>query len=382
MSKLFSPVTLGKVTLANRVMISPMCQYSAIDGVAQPWHKVHYGRLAMGGAGLVMVEMTLVSPEGMGTAGDLGLWTDEQEAALAEVATTIRELGATPAIQLGHTGRKGATQRPWHGGMALSGGDLEARGERPWPIVAPSAIPMSADRATPRAVSLEDIDRIKRDFVQAAGRALRAGFDVIEIHAAHGYLLHQFVSPISNHRTDEYGGDLARRIRLPVEITQEIKALMGRMNALFVRMSVTDGVEEGHGVPESVTFAQALKAAGADVIDCSSGGLIGTASNSRSARSRGFQVPLARAIREGADVSTVAVGLILDGPQAEAVLKDGSADLIAVGRSALDDPNWPLHARQTIDGPGFEHWPPQSGWWLERRAALLSSTQRGMSPLE
>lgn len=371
MSKLFSPARIGGVTLHNRVMISPMCQYSAVNGIAQPWHLVQYGRFAMGGAGLVMVEVTAVSEQGMGTTGDLGLWTDEQEAALAQVATTIRDLGATPAIQLGHAGRKGATQRPWHGGRPLSQVDLVERGETPWPIVGPSAIAMSPLHAEPQPLTISDIARIKEDFVQAAVRALRAGFEVIEIHAAHGYLLNQFVSPVSNQRTDDYGSDLQGRMRLPVEITRAVKEVMREESALFVRISVSDGADGGHEPAQSIEFAKALKAAGADAIDCSSGGISGQASASRLARSLGYQVPYARAVRHEAQVPTIAVGLILDGPQAEAVLQDEAADLIAIGRAALDDPNWALHAREALEGRDFAAWPPQSGWWLARRAALL-----------
>lgn len=370
MSKLFTPLTLAGVDFPNRVMISPMCQYSARNGVAQPWHVVQYGRFAMGGAGVVMVEVTAVTEQGMGTAGDLALWNDAQEAALAKVAATIRGLGAVPGIQLGHAGRKGATQRPWHGGSALSQVDTAARGEQPWPLVAPSAVAMSPDRAAPEPLSLEGVSEIRYAFVQAAGRALRAGFDVIELHAAHGYLLNQFISPVANLRNDAYGGDLHGRVRLPAEIVAGIKAQMTAGQALFVRLSVSDGVEGGHEVADSVEVAKLFRQAGADVIDCSSGGLAGRASASRLARALGYQVPFSEAIRTQAQIPTVAVGLILDGPQAEAVLQNEAADLVAVGRAALDDPNWPLHARQALDGPGYDAWPEQAGWWLERWAAL------------
>lgn len=372
MSMLFSPVRLGRVTLPNRVMISPMCQYSAVDGVIQRWHLTHYGRFAMGGAGLVVVEVTAVNEEGLGTHGDVGLWTDAQQAALAEVAATIRSFGAVPGIQLGHAGRKGSTQRPWHGGESLSEPDRVERGETGWPVAGPSALAMPG-RPPPRAMTLADIERVRTDFIAAAARALDAGFEVIELHAGHGYLLNQFISPLSNRRDDAYGGDLERRVRLPAEIVAGIRARMADRGALFVRLSVSDGIDGGHDVFESVAVARALKLAGADVIDCSSGGLAGRASASTLARSLGYQVPYARALRDGAQIPTVAVGLILDGPQAEQVLQDESADLIAIGRAALEDPNWALHARQALDGPGYGHWPPQAGWWLERWAALRRS---------
>jgi len=377
MSKLFSPFTLGNLTLPNRVMISPMCQYSGTGGVAQPWHLVQYGRMAMGGAGLVMVEMTSVSEQGLSTHGDLGLWTDEQEAALAQVARTIRDMGAVPAIQLGHAGRKASSQRPWHGGRSLTEADLRERQEAPWMTVAPSAVAISPAHAEPRALGLEEIARIKADFVSATRRALRAGFAMIELHAAHGYLLNQFLSPVSNLRDDRYGGDLAGRIRLPVEIAAAVKAAMGQSAVLSVRLSVSDGVDGGHEVPQTVEFAKALKAAGVDVLDCSSGGIAGAANATRLVRGRGYQVPFAHALRESVGLPTIAVGLILDGPQAEAVLQDGAADLIAIGRAALDDPNWPHHARAALTGPDYAHWPPQAGWWLQNRAALLARLAGG-----
>jgi len=371
MSRLFSPLSLGKVTLPNRVMISPMCQYSGLKGVAQPWHLVQYGRFAMGGAGLVMVEMTAVSEQGLSTHGDLGLWTDEQEEALAQVAATLRGMGAIPAIQLGHAGRKASSQRPWHGGRSLSEVDLLDRGERPWPTVAPSAVAISSAHAEPQALTVEEIARIREDFVQAARRALRAGFEMIELHAAHGYLLNQFLSSVSNLRDDHYGGDLDGRMRLPVEIATAVKAVMGEETVLSVRLSVSDGVDGGNELPQTVSFAKALKNAGVDVLDCSSGGIAGAANATRLVRGLGYQVPFAHALREAVGLPTIAVGLILDGPQAETVLQDGSADLIAIGRAALDDPNWAHHARATLTGRDYAQWPPQAGWWLQNRAALL-----------
>lgn len=371
MSQLFSPFQIGGVTLKNRVMISPMCQYAGRDGLAGCYHLAHYGRFALGGAGMVMIEVTAVTPEGMGTTGDLGLWNDAQRDELAKVAECIAALGAVPAIQIGHAGRKGATQRPWHGGGPLSDVDLRERGEAPWPLVAPSAVAMTVGRALPQALDLDGIAAIRDAFVGSVRRAVEAGFKVIEVHSAHGYLLNQFVSPVSNHRNDAYGGDLEGRCRLSCEIVAAVKADLPGDCALFVRISAADGVEGGHELPDSVEFARLLKAAGADLIDCSSGGLTGRASGSRLAARRGYQVPYADAIRREAAVPTVAVGLILDGSQAEEVLAEGAADLIAIGRAALDDPNWALHARQALEGAGYEHWPPESGWWLDKRAAQL-----------
>lgn len=373
MSKLFEGYRIGGVALKNRMMVSPMCQYSAVDGVAQPWHRVNYGRYAMGGAGLVMVEVTAVNRQGMGTHGDLGLWNGVQQEALAEVAHTIDTLGAVPAIQIGHAGRKGSAQRPWHGGRALSDLDIAERGEAPWQLVGPSAIAMSSDRPAPAVLDGEGIAAIRQAFVETARRAVAAGFKAIEIHSAHGYLLHQFVSPLSNHRQDDYGGSPGNRWRLPLEIVREIKAILPSDGALLVRVSCSDGADGGNELPETIAYAAALKEAGADAIDCSSGGISGRASANRLARGLGFQIPFSAAIRREVGIPTIGVGLILDGPQAEAVLQVGDADVIAIGRAALYDPNWALHAQEALEGPGFAHWPPQHGWWLQRRAELLDS---------
>lgn len=371
MSKLFSPLTLASLTLPNRVMISPMCQYSAVGGVVQPWHHAQYGRLAMGGAGLVMVEMTSVSQQGLSTYGDLGLWTDEQEAGLAQIAALIRAMGAVPAIQLGHAGRKASSQRPWHGGKSLTEADEHDRGEAPWPTVAPSAVSISPAHAEPAALTVEEITQITEDFVNAARRAIRAGFDMIELHAAHGYLLNQFLSPLSNKRDDLYGKGLEGRIRLPVEIAEAMKAAIGHDKVLSVRLSVSDGVDGGVELPQTIEFAKALKEVGVDILDCSSGGIAGAANATRLVRGLGFQVPFADALRKAVGLPTIAVGLILDGLQAEDVLQQEAADLIAIGRAALDDPNWPHHARAALDGPDYAPWPVQSGWWLQNRAAML-----------
>lgn len=373
MSKLFSPFQLGGVRLKNRVMISPMCQYSAIEGVAQRYHHAHYGRFALGGAGLVMLEVTAVSPEGRGTTGDLALWNEAQQEGLAPLAEIISELGAVPGIQLGHAGRKGATQRPWHGGRPLGSDDLRERNEKAWPLVAPSALAMTPDRQVPQQLDLDGIRKVRDGFVSAARRAVAAGFRVIEIHSAHGYLLHQFVSPLSNERRDEYGGDLAGRCRLTCEIVAAIKSELPSDGAVMVRVSGADGADGGHEIADTVEFARLLRKAGADAIDCSGGGLRGRASDSKLAIGIGYQAPYAAAIRREADIPTVAVGLILEGDHAETILADDDADIIAVGRAALNDPNWALHAHQLLEGGGFDAWPPQSGWWLEWRAERLRS---------
>lgn len=354
-----------------------MCQYAARDGRAQIHHHVNYGRFAMGGAGLVMVEVTAVMPQGMGTPGDLGLWNDEQQQALAQVALTITELDAVPAIQLGHAGRKGSCQRPWHGGAPLGGQDLVERGEQGWTVVAPSSLPISSVHQNPIMLDFDGIEQIGNAFVEAASRAVEAGFRVIEIHAAHGYLLHQFLSAQTNKRNDLYGGGPTSRRVLLCSIVRRIKTTLPTDCALFVRVSAEDALDPASTIDDTVQLAAALKEAGVDAIDCSSGGLMGRASASQLVHKLGYQVPFAAAIRRGASIPTVAVGLILDGPQAEAILQAGDAELIAIGRAALDDPNWPLRAQSMLGAEEFDHWPSESGWWLARRARLLAEIREG-----
>lgn len=368
---LCTPMALRGLTLRNRIVISPMCQYSAQGGIANDWHLAHYGRLAMGGAGLVLFEATSISPEGRISPGDLGLWEDAQIAPMARVAAFVKSQGAAAGVQLAHAGRRAASQRPWHGAGPLGPEDADLRGEPAWPVVAPSALAMAEGWPVPQALSLEGIAQVRADFAAAARRALAAGFDVIEIHAAHGYLLHEFLSPLSNTRDDAYGGDRARRMRLALEVAADLRAIWPADRPVFVRVSVVDGADGGQTVEDTVAFARELKALGVDVVDCSTGGMLGSATASRVPRGPGFQLPYARAVREGAGIPAMAVGLILDPHQAEAALTEGDADLIAIGRTALDDPNWPLHAERALTGDRWDHWPPQAGWWLERRAASL-----------
>jgi 2,4-dienoyl-CoA reductase-like NADH-dependent reductase (Old Yellow Enzyme family) len=365
---LFSPLRLRGITFKNRVLISPMCQYSATDGMVNDWHLVHLGKFAQGGAGIVMAEATAVTPEGRITHGDLGLWHDGQIAPLARIAAFIRDNGAVPAIQLAHAGRKGSMQRPWFGNAALNDNDF-ARGDLPWPIVAPSAIPMDQGWLMPQELSDDDLDDLREQWRLATLRAADAGFEMLEVHCAHGYLLHSFLSPLSNRRTDEYGGDRAGRMRYPLEIIEAVRAAWPDTLPLSVRISSVDGVEGGIELADSVAFAREAKARGADIIDCSSGGLLGSATAARIPRGYGFQVPFAETIRTEAEIPTIAVGLILHPDQAEAIVEKGQADLVAVGREALFDPNWPLHAQlELTEGDEvFADWPKQYGWWLERR---------------
>ena len=373
--RLFTPITMRGVTSRNRIVISPMCQYSATDGVANDWHLVHLGKFAQGGAGVVMAEATAVTPEGRITHGDLGLWNDDQIAPLTRIAEFIRAQGAVPAIQLAHAGRKASMQRPWFGNAALTAED-RARGDMPWQIVAPSAIPMEQGWLMPHELTDADLETLRENWRLATLRAVKAGFDLLEVHCAHGYLLHEFLSPLSNKRTDAYGGDRAGRMKYPLEIIETVRAAWPEDRPLFVRISTVDGVDGGIDIADSVAFVREAKARGADVIDCSSGGLMGSATAARIPRGYSFQVPFAEQVRREADIATMAVGLIMHPQQAEDILRDDQADLIAIGREALFDPNWPLHAELALTdkavakegfGDVFGEWPKQYGWWLERR---------------
>lgn len=356
-------------------MISPMCQYTAADGVASDYHLAHYGRFALGGAGLVILEATAVVPEGRITHGDLGIWSDDQVAPLARIASFLKSQGAAAGLQLAHAGRKASMQRPWFGNGPLGADDL-ARGDQPWEVVAPSAIAMDEGWLLPGAMSLEAIADLTAAFVAGAVHAERAGFDAIEIHCAHGYLLHAFLSPLSNTREDGYGGDRNRRMRLPLEIARAVRDAWPAGKPLFVRVSAVDGLDGGIAIDDTLALAAALKEVGVDVLDCSSGGLAGSATAARITRDYGFQVGYADAIRRRTGLATMAVGLLTDPRHAEQVVADGSADLLAIGREALADPNWALHAEAALAAApadaAFASWPKQSGWWLERRARELA----------
>jgi 2,4-dienoyl-CoA reductase-like NADH-dependent reductase (Old Yellow Enzyme family) len=369
---LFSPITLRGVTLKNRVVISPMCQYSAHDGFANDWHFVHLGKMATGGAGLVFTEAAAVEPEGRITHGDLGIWSDAHIAPLKRIAEFIKANGSVPAIQLAHAGRKASMQRPWNGNGPINDAD-RARGENAWRVVAPSAIPMDTGWLVPHELSVADIRNVQARWREATLRSLEAGFDVVELHSAHGYLGHEFLSPLSNKRTDGYGGDLKGRMRYTLELAEILRAAWPDDKPLFVRISSVDGIEGGWTIEDSVTLTQELAARGVDVIDCSSGGLLGSATAARIKRNPGFQVPFADRLRKGTGLKSMAVGLILDGPQAEQILKDDQADLIAIGRQSLYNPNWALHAQVALGAEGeYADWPQQYGWWLDKRQHILA----------
>lgn len=370
-SVLFSAIDLRGVRVPNRVVVAPMCQYSAKDGLAGDWHFVQYGKLAVGGAGVTMVEATAVEPRGRITHGDLGLWSDDQIAPLARIVEFVRAQGSVPAIQLAHAGRKGSSQRPWQGGERLGAAEA-AIGEPPWAMVAPSAEAANPKRDIPVALSAGEIAAILEAWRAATRRALNAGFEIVEIHAAHGYLVHSFLSPLSNFRNDGYGGDLRGRMRFALEVAEAVRSEWPDEKPLFFRVSSVDSDDRGWGLDDTVALARELARCGVDVIDCSSGGI--SASRARSVATAleiepGFLVPYAERVRRDTGLKTMAVGLIVEATHAEEILERGHADLICMGRELLHNPHWPLHARVELEGgDAFDHWPPQFRWSLKRRA--------------
>ena len=371
--KLFTPITIRDVTLKNRVVIAPMATYSAVDGFAQDFHFAHWGRLVLGGAGCVFVEATAVTDQGRITNGDLGIWSDAHIPALKRIADFMRTQNVVPAIQLAHAGRKGSMQRPWFGNGALTSEDF-ARGEKKWGTVAPTDEPMAEGHIAPHPLSVSELATLKDEWVKAARRSIKAGFDVLEIHNAHGYLMHQFLSPISNKRDDAYGGDLAGRMRFPLEVAEALRETWPQDKPVFVRVSAVDGLEGGWTMDDTVIYAKELKARGIDLIDCSSGGLFGSATAARIKRTWGFQVPYAERVRHEAGIQTMAVGLIVDPFFAEGILQKGQADLIAIAREALVNPCWPQMAEITLGrkpSEAMDDWPVQYGWWLKHRERTL-----------
>lgn len=368
---LFQPVTLRGLTLRNRLVVPPMCQYTAVDGYVNDYHLMHLGRFALGGFGLVIVEATGVRPEGRITHGDLGLWSDDQIEGMRRIATALKAHGAAAGIQLAHAGPRASVQRPWEGNGPLSEAEF-AKGEHPWTVVGPTDKAYVAGHLKPVALTPAGIVEIKDAFVAAARRALAAGFDVVEVHTAHGYLLNSFLSPLTNTRSDEYGGDLERRMCFPLEVAEAVRAVWPQDKPVFVRVSAVDGPREGVSIEDTVAYARRLKALGVDVVDCSSGG---AAPRYEYPVDYGYQVPYAEQVRRDVGINTMAVGLIVDAHQAEAVLTEGRADLVAIGREALADPNWALHAEAELRGPStganFDAWPQQSKWWLQGRSAQL-----------
>ncbi len=333
---LFSPVQLGSLTLPNRIVIPPMCQYSARDGLVQDWHLMHYGQLAFSGAGLLILEATAVTPEGRISTEDLGLWSDATERSLTGLVRAIRAYSAMPlAVQLGHAGRKASQQAPWQGGLQIP----TAQGG--WRAKAPSAIPFEAGDEAPEALSLDGIREVVRAFAQATERAGRIGFDCVEMHTAHGYLLHEFLSPLSNSRTDAYGGSLENRMRLPLEVFEAMRAAFPAGRPVGARLSATDWVEGGWTVDESIELTRELKKRGCAYIHVSSAGL---SAEQKIKLGPGYQVEFAARIKAAVGLPTIAVGLITEAEQAEQILVSEQADLVALGRAMMYNPRWPWHA--------------------------------------
>lgn len=376
MNKLFEPLALRGVTLRNRLALSPMCQYTASNGFVNEYHIVHYGRFALGGFGLVMVEATGVSPEARITHGDVGIWDDAHVEGLARIAAFAKEYGAVPGIQIGHAGPKASIQRAFQGNGPLNESDA-VRGEHPWKVVSPTARPVAEGWLVPTALDAQGIAKVRADFAAAARRALRAGFEVLELHCAHGFLLNAFMSPLTNDRTDAYGGGFENRIRLPLEIVRELREIWPQDKPLFVRISAVDGSRDGWTIEDSVAFAKELDKIGVDVVDCSSGGF-GVFDYPSG---YGFQVPFAAQIRRETGIRTMAVGLIVDPHQAETVVASGQADIVALGHSALRDPHFPLHAQRMLGAADpqrpYTDWNIQAGWWLNDRENRL----RRLGPL-
>jgi 2,4-dienoyl-CoA reductase-like NADH-dependent reductase (Old Yellow Enzyme family) len=368
-SALFTPLRLRRLELANRIMVSPMCQYSAVDGSATDWHLVHLGHLAIGGAGLLCVEATAVEPIGRITPGCLGLYSDANEQALGRVVRAIRTRSPIRlAIQIGHAGRKASSEVPWRGGQLIP---AERGGWRP---VGPTALPQLPDEAPPEALDSTGMARIRAAFVATAERAARLGFDALEIHSAHGYLLHEFLSPISNRREDAYGGTLENRMRLPLEIFDAVRAVWPADRPLGVRVSATDWVEGGWEVEQCVGYARELGRRGCDWIDCSSGGV---SPQQKVPLGPGYQVPFAQRIRAEAGVKTIAVGLITDPQQAEAIVAGGQADMVALARGMLYDPRWAWHAAAVLGAAAHA---PEQYWRCAPREAgrVFGDTRIGM----
>ena len=349
MPGLFDPLTLAGLTLANRIVVSPMCQYSAQDGIANDWHLAHLGQFAISGAGLVMTEATHVSAAGRITPGCLGLWSDVHEQALAGIVAYFRRFGGSPiGIQLAHAGRKGSAHVPWEGGKPLPASEA-------WNTLAPSAVAYDDDCPAPQALDLAGLAEVKAEFVAATIRAARLGFDLAELHMAHGYLAHEFLSPLSNHRQDGYGGSLEGRMRFPLELFAAVRAAWPKERPLGVRISATDYVPgEGWDIEDSVVLARELAGAGCDFIDVSGGGL---SPRQKIGSLPGYQVPFAERIRRETGMTTIAVGMITEPAQADAIIREGRADLVAMARAFLRNPRWPWDAADALDGETF--CPPQ-----------------------
>lgn len=375
-----TPPLFEPLTLPNLIVVSPMAQYSADrDGMVQDWHLVHYGSLAASGAGLVILEATAVLPEGRVSPNCLGLWEDAQVPGMRDLASAVQAHGARIGLQISHGGRKASAQGAWQGNGPLTAQNLAA-GDIAGTPEGPDDQPFAEGWPQPEAPSVAEIRAIFEDFRATARRAASAGFDLIELHMAHGYLLQSFLPPVANHRTDAYGGSLENRMRLALEIAEAVRALLPDSMPLLARISATDWSDGGWTIDDSVILAAELKARGVDLVDCYSGGnLVRGTTNASLGRGPGYQVPFARRIREDVGVPTMAVGKIHSGAQAEAILQAGHGDLIAIGRQLLYDPFWTLHAARALTWDmDFDLWPRPYGWWLEKWAKSLDGSERSL----
>ncbi|HTJ59202.1 MAG TPA: NADH:flavin oxidoreductase/NADH oxidase [Devosiaceae bacterium] len=372
MSLLFSPFSLRGETFKNRVAVAPMCQYSAQHGFANDWHFVHLGRFALGGFGLILLEVTGVVPEGRITYGDLGLWDDAQIAPLKRIVDFLHSQGSKAGLQIGHAGRKASTPIGWRKGFDETEAEKAQFAFEDWTIYAPSAIrhtETNPEFKLPVALDDAGLDRVRDGFASATRRAHAAGFDTIEIHGAHGYLLNQFLSPLANKRTDQYGGSRENRMRFPLEVVDVVRAAWPAEKPLLMRISTSDNNPEGWQVEDSIALARELKARGVDLVHCSSGGFAEGSIKPEPL----YQVPFARAVRDGADIPTMAVGLITQPTDAEAILAQGDADMVALAREALEDPNWPVHARHVLGGGDDAY-----SWWPKQAAARIRDKDRAL----
>lgn len=379
MADLFSPLSLRGLTLRNRLVVSPMCQYSAQMGLANDWHLVHLGRFALGGFGLIVVEAAAVTPEGRISYGDLGLWSDAHIEPLKRIVDFVHAQGSTIGIQIAHAGRKASNLPPWLGGKRLEGDAAHRAGAEYWQPLAPSPLAHAPGFAEPQELGSQQIARLVESFAQAAKRAELAGFDMVEIHGAHGYLIDEFLSPLANKRTDQYGGSRDNRMRFALEIAEAARAVWPENKPLFTRLSVQDWHPEGWQIEDSIALAKELKARGVDLIDCSSGGF----AEAELVIEPGYQVPFAKAVRQGADIPTMAVGLIEGAQRANEIVATGEADLVALARGALDDPNWPQHAREALypDQPQTHaDWPKQAGYAVRARNKALEASDSKNRP--
>jgi 2,4-dienoyl-CoA reductase-like NADH-dependent reductase (Old Yellow Enzyme family) len=378
---LFEPIQIRDVTLKNRVVVAPMHQYAADKGFATDWHLMNAGRFAAGGAGLVIMESTKVERRGCGTIGDLGIWKDEFIPGLKRCVEFIRSHNAVPGIQLGHSGRKARRFRPWEGGAPLKP-SAEVDDWEAWELVAPSALSSPETDPVPRALSREEIPKLVEAWGQGARRAHEAGFEVLDVHGAHGYLIHEFLSPSANRRNDEYGGSELNRMRFCIDVIEAVRAQWPASKPLFLRLSVEDNA--GWGPDQSVALARIVKDKGVDVIDCSSGGMTGSPVIGAGPVGYGYQVPYAEKLKAEAGLMTMAVGLIVHADQAETILQRGQADLIAIAREVLYNPNWPMDAAQKLGvDKQFASVPSQQAYWLSKRASSVKSVvpstyQRGI----